>query len=342
MSKFWGRFRLQALQQNSVVKYVLYAIGEIVLISVGILIAMEINNRNELSKNEARVEKLLTQIQHDLLVDIAKANQIIDVYARKDSLIDRVLANEVTAEDYNGNIEYYRLITTVATFQIKDESYQNLIRSSDIIPSAYDSLVANLDELYLNNKTGIDEVNEALTDFTTGVLEKWSQTYPWYSQFFQGGPADEALQFFLNDPFYKNDLATYQTYASENLLAMTRHQRVESAVAYRQIADALHQTGKKPEIITDLIVDISDDKMEQMLGTYGVGPTFKIKVFREKGQLFCQATNQSRFAVYPKSDSTLVATIANVKLIFKNDPKSDKVEGFTLVQNGREIYFTKE
>ena len=44
MINFFRRIRQQRLAQNNVSKYLLYALGEILLVVVGILIALQINN----------------------------------------------------------------------------------------------------------------------------------------------------------------------------------------------------------------------------------------------------------------------------------------------------------
>ena len=51
MIKFFRRIRQQLLTENKFSKYVLYAIGEIILVVVGILIALSINNWNSNQKN---------------------------------------------------------------------------------------------------------------------------------------------------------------------------------------------------------------------------------------------------------------------------------------------------
>ena len=47
MIKFFRKIRQKLLIENKVGKYLLYAIGEIVLVVIGILIALSINNWNE-------------------------------------------------------------------------------------------------------------------------------------------------------------------------------------------------------------------------------------------------------------------------------------------------------
>ncbi len=54
MIKFFRRIRQNLLAENKFSKYLIYAIGEIILVVIGILIALTINNKNtELSKRKA-------------------------------------------------------------------------------------------------------------------------------------------------------------------------------------------------------------------------------------------------------------------------------------------------
>ena len=52
MIPFFRRIRKKMADDNKPLKYMRYAIGEIVLVVVGILIALQINNRNEKRKAE--------------------------------------------------------------------------------------------------------------------------------------------------------------------------------------------------------------------------------------------------------------------------------------------------
>ena len=50
MIKFFRKIRQKMLTENKLSKYLLYAIGEIVLVVIGILIALQLNNLNEIDK----------------------------------------------------------------------------------------------------------------------------------------------------------------------------------------------------------------------------------------------------------------------------------------------------
>ena len=58
MIKFFRKIRQKLLSENKFSKYLLYAIGEIILVVIGILIALQINNQN-IYKQERSIEKLI-------------------------------------------------------------------------------------------------------------------------------------------------------------------------------------------------------------------------------------------------------------------------------------------
>jgi len=66
MLKFFRKIRQQLVTDNNLKKYLIYALGEIVLVVIGILIALSINNWNQANKNN-RVQKVyLEQIKNEL------------------------------------------------------------------------------------------------------------------------------------------------------------------------------------------------------------------------------------------------------------------------------------
>ena len=70
MLSFFRRLRQNFLQANSAVKYAYYAIGEIALVVIGILIALQINNWNESRKDEVleleHLKNLRTEIEENI------------------------------------------------------------------------------------------------------------------------------------------------------------------------------------------------------------------------------------------------------------------------------------
>src|SRR5210317_307943 len=74
MIKFFRRIRYNLMSENKTGKYFKYAIGEIVLVMIGILLALQVNNWNE-GKKEAVLETYyLNRLIEDLEADISEIN----------------------------------------------------------------------------------------------------------------------------------------------------------------------------------------------------------------------------------------------------------------------------
>jgi len=67
MLKFFRTIRKKLIEQDNIRKYLLYAIGEILLVVIGILIALQVNNWNEERKDKLKETALVSQLHSDLL-----------------------------------------------------------------------------------------------------------------------------------------------------------------------------------------------------------------------------------------------------------------------------------
>ncbi|MEH6770954.1 DUF6090 family protein [Maribacter arcticus] len=83
MIKFFRRIRQQLLTENKFSKYLLYAIGEIILVVIGILIALSINNWNENTK--------ILNLEQVFLVDLKE-----DLNRNKELLKEDILENTIS------------------------------------------------------------------------------------------------------------------------------------------------------------------------------------------------------------------------------------------------------
>ncbi|WP_127024580.1 DUF6090 family protein [Flagellimonas beolgyonensis] len=80
MIKFFRKIRERLLTENKFRKYVAYAIGEIILVVIGILIALQINNWNEerlaLNQEKVVIQNLNTEFRENLR-DLDSVNDIL-------------------------------------------------------------------------------------------------------------------------------------------------------------------------------------------------------------------------------------------------------------------------
>jgi hypothetical protein len=92
MPRIFNSIRQRLLKENRLTRYLIYAVGEILLVVIGILIALQINNNNDLRKARVRELQYLRNIKADLEANLVKVNDIIALRARSMEAAQRVIA----------------------------------------------------------------------------------------------------------------------------------------------------------------------------------------------------------------------------------------------------------
>ena len=96
MIKFFRKIRQHLLMQNKTGKYFKYAIGEIVLVVIGILIALQINNWNENRLKNKSVKTYLNNLIQDLESDQLALNAMSQYHSFKHFSMQYLLNMEGT------------------------------------------------------------------------------------------------------------------------------------------------------------------------------------------------------------------------------------------------------
>ena len=128
MITLFRRIRQRLIDSGSVTKYILYAIGEILLVVIGILIALQVNNWNE-------EQRALTQLERNF------QNLIEDIQSNKEQLIE---LKEFRTESVAG-----------ASYLIDSYEANVQIGENEFISKLYPTL---REEYFEINRKGIDKV----------------------------------------------------------------------------------------------------------------------------------------------------------------------------------------
>ena len=79
MIKFFRRIRYDLMEINKTGKYLKYAIGEIILVVIGILVALQINNYNEYRKDRNKEQIILKQLKEDYEANLEQLEQKMEM-----------------------------------------------------------------------------------------------------------------------------------------------------------------------------------------------------------------------------------------------------------------------
>ena len=117
MIKFFRNIRQRLFTESKFTKYLLYANGEIILVVIGILIALQINNWNESRKAKISENELYNQILKDLDLDNKKIQEAIRGFNRTQSMQYHVYQESKGLAKYDPNVPY-RLFRQIRLFEL--------------------------------------------------------------------------------------------------------------------------------------------------------------------------------------------------------------------------------
>ena len=98
MLKLFRRVRHKLLTENRFSKYLIYAGGEIILVVIGILIAVQLNNGNEARKSDKELDAIWKTILVEIETDLPNIDNYINQLEQKTSLMDSVIQNQIPLE----------------------------------------------------------------------------------------------------------------------------------------------------------------------------------------------------------------------------------------------------
>jgi hypothetical protein len=106
MISFFRKIRQKLLSQNRVTRYLLYALGEITLVMIGILLALQVNNWNEEKKNHRFEREILSLLDENLLKDSILISIELANAKTGNQFTDSLLAH-VREENYGEELNFW-------------------------------------------------------------------------------------------------------------------------------------------------------------------------------------------------------------------------------------------
>jgi hypothetical protein len=179
--KLFRKIRERLLKENKLTRYLIYGIGEITLVVIGILIAVAINNSNIEKIDELKETKYLNNIKLDLQKDLASLD--FNLTLRK----ERYRGTSKLISQINGQpIENLtELVINVANtlneqrFAPNNSTYNELASSGNpnlISSDAIKILILELEELYKKNSFAIDHETFDYREYISKPIFKLTDT----------------------------------------------------------------------------------------------------------------------------------------------------------------------
>ncbi|RIA09166.1 hypothetical protein OE09_0995 [Flavobacteriaceae bacterium MAR_2010_72] len=177
MIKFFRRIRQGLLSDNKYSKYLLYAVGEIILVMIGILLALQVNNQNELRKTRIEEKLALGQLKQDLLSEIALLNSESTNLKREEFYLNSISKgayNKVPLDslffNLSRNLDFEATTVDTKYFGLKSNSKLDIITNN----SLKEELVEFYESVHSDFKSYIDYHKVfVITNIESYLVEKF-------------------------------------------------------------------------------------------------------------------------------------------------------------------------
>ena len=163
MIKFFRKIRQKLLSENKFSKYLIYAVGEIVLVVIGILIALQINNWNENEKIKTEEKILITGLIKNIEDDIKSLRTL----KKRDSIFidaNRILMSAFKNDSIRENKSLLKQKIYEASFSssfIPSQITFNQMQFSGKLKYILNDSIKNKIQAYYDNVSNVLEVQES-------------------------------------------------------------------------------------------------------------------------------------------------------------------------------------
>lgn len=161
MIKFFRKIRYNLMESRKTSQYLKYAIGEIFLVMLGILLALQVNNWNEHRKSQVKELNLVKQLLEDAKADSTFFESRIAFQKQRDTLFNNLLnlhkqlaVDSILELKANANPFFFRLAYQSNLINNNPDAYKNM--SDESIKSKLRDYAAKYDyvanSIELNNR----------------------------------------------------------------------------------------------------------------------------------------------------------------------------------------------
>lgn len=148
MINFFRKTRKKLADDNKPLKYARYAIGEIVLVMIGILLALQVNNWNELKKDRNVENKLLNELKENLTTNLVRLQDEIQKEYKSITEINLIVEHLDHRRPYHDSLDTHFRQAFLSHDIVLSSSAFEVIKSKGFEIIHSDSLRNDIVDLY--------------------------------------------------------------------------------------------------------------------------------------------------------------------------------------------------
>jgi hypothetical protein len=197
-------------------KYLFYALGEIILVVIGILVAVSINNWNEQKKERQKLTTYLKDYRNDLIIDSSVVGATLKVLESRKDAFDLVLSDSLNNENLLKNPMVFSLVLTYNPIKFQSKGYNELKTYISDIETEKDTLVQRIVSEHAAYHNYLDTTIKNISEDIADNMHFLKSSKPWLSELFANNLSDDVIDYYLSKD-YKNRVAVHKVLVYGNM-----------------------------------------------------------------------------------------------------------------------------
>lgn len=239
--KLFNKIRFKLIETKHLKKYVLYALGEIILVVIGILVAVAINNYKEHKDSEVRLDNYLTIYKQDIELDTLVVGRVLRFVEDRKAYFKLFLSDTVTAKTYKENPQGYGLTLSYSPFKLQQKGIgllENYVNDSEI---EQDTLIANIIANHRLYDNLVAASLQRISDDIDNNMKYLKYEQPWIGDLLMGQiDHPDIIPYYLSQN-YKAQLAIHSNLVFGNLEPQLKALQTHNSETLNQLQERLEK-----------------------------------------------------------------------------------------------------
>lgn len=357
MIKFFRNIRQKLLSENKVSKYLLYAFGEIILVVIGILIALQLNTNKENKENSDLGYKYLTEMKQEVQDDIFVLETRIRMLKKSIKNQEAALNTKCIATLPLDSVMMIMNRPNIGGFEISELTFIKMKNLGLTALSNNDSLNSKINTYYNSNlaffKKAINFTFEKYHEYTHYLtyveksIDYSHQDYEFPSLYSQSKQALDSVNRINRIKYITsikgrnlilNDLDR-KRYALRTLNLIQEHSVTLLKSIYQDLKTQNPQIERLPLLPTEIDfkeIEVSKELLKIYTGKYLSKSKDTINVILEDKHLFVDSDDSEKIQIFPYAEDKFYVEEFFGQIEFNKE--NTEITSFILNSNGKFNY----
>lgn len=233
--------RRALLSQGKFFRYFTYALGEVIIITAGVLVAVQVNDWNERKKQAREIDLRLASLEREMRENQHVSMEMIQWACVADSSCMRLLMDSVKEEEVGVANGPVTLVARLYPLSYQTNQLDELLSAGNEWPEHRLEIQREC-RRYQMRTTLTTDLMEPWESIVFDNVRHYGDTYTWFGR---RDPKSirRAAHFMVTDSLYRNRVIQYRMVMAGNVAHQASMTSLQAEQALLQIAEVVHPAG---------------------------------------------------------------------------------------------------